>query len=202
MSVTINGSGTIGGLTAGGLPDGTVTAADLASTLDFTGKTVTLPAGVRGKILQVVQTTKGDIFSTTSTSFVDITGLSASITPSSSSSRILVMVSGAHGSGGAHSGFVRLTRDGTAIFVGDTASGYTSVSAGNSYGGSGDGNNNEMFTFSFVDSPATTSTRTYQLQLGAPQGGIIYVNTLGSNISGQAYSVRSPSSIILMEIAP
>jgi len=43
MAITINGSGTITGITAGGLPDGAVTADDLASTLDLSGKTVTLP---------------------------------------------------------------------------------------------------------------------------------------------------------------
>ena len=43
MAIVINGSGTITGISAGGLPDGTVTADDLASTLDLSGKTVTLP---------------------------------------------------------------------------------------------------------------------------------------------------------------
>ena len=45
MPVTINGSGSITGISAGGLPDGIIQAADLAS-------------GVGGKILQVLQTVK------------------------------------------------------------------------------------------------------------------------------------------------
>jgi len=49
MAITINGTGTITGISAGGLPDGSVVAADLASSLDLTGKTVTLPSGVGGK---------------------------------------------------------------------------------------------------------------------------------------------------------
>ena len=49
MSITINGSGTITGISAGGLPDGSVTAADIESSLDLTGKTVTLPSGTGGK---------------------------------------------------------------------------------------------------------------------------------------------------------
>ena len=52
MAITINGTGSITGLTAGGLPDGSVTAADIETSLDLTGKTVTLPSGTGGKILQ------------------------------------------------------------------------------------------------------------------------------------------------------
>jgi len=59
MAITINGSGTITGVSAGGLPDGSITADDLASTLDISGKTVTLPSNVggitTGKLLQVKQ---------------------------------------------------------------------------------------------------------------------------------------------------
>ena len=48
MAITINGSGTITGISAGGLPDGSVTAADLASSLDLSGKTITNmnPSGI------------------------------------------------------------------------------------------------------------------------------------------------------------
>jgi len=53
MAITINGTGSITGLTAGGLPDGSIVADDLASSLDLTGKTVTLPSGTGGKVLQV-----------------------------------------------------------------------------------------------------------------------------------------------------
>ena len=52
-----------------------------------------LPAGVGGKVLQVVQDTKTDQFETTSTSFSAVTSLSASITPSATSSKILIMCS-------------------------------------------------------------------------------------------------------------
>ena len=49
MAITINGTGSFTGLTAGGLPDGSVTAADIETSLDLTGKTVTLPSGTGGK---------------------------------------------------------------------------------------------------------------------------------------------------------
>ena len=57
MPITLNGSGTVSGISAGGLPDGIIQSADLAT-------------GVGGKILQVLQTIKTDVFSTTSTSYV------------------------------------------------------------------------------------------------------------------------------------
>lgn len=57
MPITINGSGTLTGISAGGYPDATVTADDLAATLDLSGKTVTLATGVGGKIVNVAQVT-------------------------------------------------------------------------------------------------------------------------------------------------
>ena len=62
MPITLNGSGTVSGISAGGLPDGIIQSADLAT-------------GVGGKILQVVQVAKTDTASTTSTTFGDVSGL-------------------------------------------------------------------------------------------------------------------------------
>ena len=80
MPITLNGSGTVSGISAGGLPDGIIQSADLA-------------AGVGGKTLQVVSTTKTNSQSTSSVnSYVDIAGFSLSITPSSTSSKIFVQI--------------------------------------------------------------------------------------------------------------
>ena len=70
-----------------------------------------------GKVGQVLQTVKTDTFTSTSTSFTDITGLSVSITPSSTSSKILVMahVMG-HGQNAANHGLFRLLRDSTVVY--------------------------------------------------------------------------------------
>ena len=62
----------------------------LPTTADGTVLTTTNPKS--GNIIQVVQSFKGDTFTTTSSTFVDVTGLSVSITPSSSSNKILVSV--------------------------------------------------------------------------------------------------------------
>ena len=77
MALAFAGNGTITGLSVGGLPDGTVDADTLAS-------------GVGGKVLQVLSTTKDDTWDTTSSSWVDVTGMSVDITPSATSSKILV----------------------------------------------------------------------------------------------------------------
>ena len=77
MPITLNGSGTVSGISAGGLPDGIIQSADLAS-------------GVGGKILQVVQTVKTDSFSVLNTTSTDITGMTVTITPASSNSKILI----------------------------------------------------------------------------------------------------------------
>jgi hypothetical protein len=87
--------------------DGAVTSSDFA-------------AGVGGKILQVVTAQKTDTFSTNSTSFVDVTGLSVSITPSSASSKILILASLSLGNDGTHCS-ARIYRDAVSIAKGDSA---------------------------------------------------------------------------------
>jgi len=96
MAITINGSGTITGLNAGGLPSGVVTDATLASSLDLTGKTVTLPAGTGGKVLQVVrsQYDTATIVNASPTQNVHVDfPFSVDITPTSSTSLMLVSIS-------------------------------------------------------------------------------------------------------------
>jgi len=93
MAITINGSGTITGITAGGYPDATVTADDLAATLDLSGKTVTLPSGTGGQILQVKHTRYETATSiNVSASYTDLPFYVA-ITPSSTTSSIIVSYS-------------------------------------------------------------------------------------------------------------
>jgi len=91
MAITINGSGTITGVSAGGLPDNCITADDLATTLDLSGNTITLPSGTGGKVLQVVHDDPIVNISSSATGGVELFNLS--ITPSSTSSKILALVS-------------------------------------------------------------------------------------------------------------
>jgi hypothetical protein len=152
-----------------------------------------------GSILQVVSVTKTDTYSTTSTTFADITGLTATITPSSTSSKILIFGSVMLGSNPNDTApFVRFARAGTAIAIGDAAGSRTQVTNGRLAPGTL--NNNSTFATQFLDSPATTSSRVYSIQLASEGSGIpVYVNRSASDSNSAAYT-RGVSSITLMEV--
>ncbi len=75
-----------------------------------------------GKILQVVQATKTDTFTTTSTSFTDVTGVTVDITPAATSSKILIIASIQVGGSSTVREALKLVRDSTDIHIGDAAS--------------------------------------------------------------------------------
>lgn len=176
------------------LADGTVGTSQIADASITSAK---LASGVGGKVLQVVSTHKNDDFSTASGSFIDVTGLSVSITPSSTSNKILVMFTivtdNTNASFGTH---IRLMRDSTEIAPARSDANYTS----SWHRFFGDTNISQITSFQFLDSPASSSALTYKLQI-KPQGGTSVVNRSGSNASSQAYSHKSSSSITVMEIA-
>ena len=156
------------------------------------GKTIT--GG--GKILQVVSVTKDTSFTTTSTSFTDITGLSVAITPSATSSKILVLMNVATGNTVSTAiTMTQLVRGSTAISIGasgetgEPATGYTSQ-AGYDMG---------QVAVQYLDSPSTTSETTYKLQLRSINGSqIATINRTGEYQSQQG---NVASGITLMEVA-
>jgi len=85
MPITINGSGTVTGLSAGGLPDGSITSADLAS------GAITAGALPTGSILQVVAASTHGSAYTSSSTFEDSGLCTASITTSVANSKLLVI---------------------------------------------------------------------------------------------------------------
>ena len=169
-------------ITSGSIADARLPATALNSNVDLTNLSASnltsgtiptarisaLPAGVGGKVLQVVQTVKLDIFSTTNnySNFTDITGFSVAITPSSSSNKILI-VAQISGSVTGTTQFFNLLRGSTTIFQPSSGSFKSTVAA--------DGMNTPHVTISFLDSPSTTSATTYKVQTAA-QGGTCYVN--------------------------
>lgn len=181
-------------------------ATGTALTLADSGDTLTLPSGATldiasgatltnsgtatgfGKVLQVLQATKNDIASTTSTTFADVSGLSVSITPSSTSNKILVFATVMTSNGfGSSAVKLNLLRDSTILGEGSTGTekasivnyGYTHSSALN-----------------WLDSPSTTSSTTYKIQFATDSGNVIYVNrnAIDANYTGS-------SSITVMEIS-
>jgi len=161
-----------------------------------------MPVTINGSgqvIVQVVQAVKTDTFSTTSTSFTDVTGLSVNITPTSSSNRILVMYQFLVTADPANAGVnMRLVRNSTPIFVGDAAS--TRPQATNA----GSSLNNFCWipmAGSFMDSPATTSATTYKIQIFNTSGSTSFVNRTQNDRDNPLYDARGASSITVMEIS-
>ena len=136
-----------------------------------------------GTILQVVNATFGTQTSTTSTSYTD-SGLTASITPSSATSKILIFAN-MTGLGVVNSSVsvrLRLNRGATGLAEFEREAGYLgSVSVEHAVGGS---------SISYLDSPATTSATTYKVQFLSSTGNTVYI-ALSSSVC----------SITMMEIA-
>ena len=159
-----------------------------------------LPTGAYGGIIQVVSTFKNDTFTTTSTSWTDITGLSVTITPSTTSSKILVTVDCKIGNEG-NGAYIKLVRDSTDIYKGDAQSGKLAC-LHQTYGGSDTGEGQYGLAFmggTFLDSPSTTSQVTYAVQWLREGSGTIYINRNSSDSSD--YVGRTASSITVMEVA-
>jgi len=194
MAITINGSGTVTGLAVGGLPDGTVDNDTIAAATIADAKM----ASGGGKVLQVVSITKTDTFTTAANNVeVAITGLAATITPSATTSKIKVDISISHGSSGVtHK--LRVKRGGTLIGAGD-ASG-NRHRAGIPLPLHADDNQAYASSFSYLDSPSTTSATTYSTYTIADNGvELLYVNR-SKNDANTATGGRYISTITLTEI--
>jgi hypothetical protein len=173
---------------------------DTNSTEYYTGSAwVAAGGGGGGGVLQVVSTTKTDTFTTSSTTFTDITGLSVTITPTSATSKIMVLVSlQASGQNGSNSSSSRLMRGATAIFIGDAASARDRASA-DIEGGLASNRVTSSQAPMFLDSPATTSSTTYTVQIKSTTAGNSYVNRGSADVDDSGHQ-RTASSITVMEI--
>ena len=194
MAIVINGSGTVTGLAVGGLPDGTVDAGTLATNSVDSAELVDgsidtahigtdqitsaiLPAG---SVLQVLSTTQGAYATSTSSTYVD-TGISQTITPSSTSSKIFVLISACIGNANsAKNNNVRIMRDSTELVS------FSRVM----FNGAGHSSAQQIFTY--LDSPSTTSAVSYKLQMMTDSGTLRLNDSSGDS---------STSVITLMEIA-
>ena len=125
-----------------------------------------VPTGGGGGIIQVVQTVKQDQFTTSSTSYVDVTGMSATITPKFSTSKILVMVMTT----------VQQTGTRTRFDIHNSTSGGRISGSSNGMQGAEGTSINMPCHMSFLHSPATTSATTYKLQMLNTGGSTSYFN--------------------------
>ena len=153
-------------------------------------------------VVQVKQTVKTDRFSTTSASAVDVTGLSVDITPQSASNKVLVSCCLNYGGDTNFYGGVLLKRGSTTISAGTDATGSQSAVT------IGVGGDNENFTFKvasasiqFLDSPNTTSTTTYKIQIFSPYNSEPFTINSSNSTADQNYIFAGTSTITVMEIA-
>lgn len=183
MAISINGStNVITGVAVGGLPDGIVDTDMLAA------GAVTAAKRGAGAILQVVYGETTTEVCNTSGSYTD-SGVTATITPSSTSNKILVIVSiqwFLYREATETNGSFKLLRGSTAISTHDNSvhieAGTTSQSRIISEGG---------YPIQILDSPSTTSSTTYKVQFRTGSGvGQVCVNRNSA-----------PSCITLMEVA-
>ncbi len=155
---------------------------------------------VTGQILQVVSTTKTDTFTMTSSTFADITGFSASITPSATSSKIFVMYSFDSWASELSNQFMtQLLRDSTPVGIGAEAGIRPRTTTG--MRGTGTNDTVQSNAAQFLDSPATISAITYKVQGRCTVNGqTAHVGRSGTDNNTANYS-RSIATITLMEVA-
>ena len=178
MAITINGNGTVSGLTAA-------------------------PNLTTGKILQVKQTVKTDTASTnTLDTFEDISGMSVAITPSATNSKILIMVDMRLSTNTNRNVVYRIMRGSTALHIGDTASNRTRATGGIRI--TDDAKHEaQSETAIFLDSPGVDTALTYKVQWCQTYdtgGESSYINRSyadGDSNDRQRYS----STITVMEVA-
>ena len=153
-----------------------------------------------GKVLQMQNVIKSDVFTTTSTSLVDVTGLTVSITPTLATSTILVMTTFMYSSNSG-TGYPRVVmkRDSTTIFAGTPVSLRPgALNQTNVY--NADSNYALQVAANFIDSPATTSALTYKIQALQTSGNTTRIGATGDDPDSASFGPRFASSIVLLEI--
>jgi len=156
-----------------------------------------LPAGASGGgIIQIVSATKTDTFTTSTLSYVDVTGLSVTITPSSSSSKIW-LIGSMNASNTSNNVAFRFVRDSTAIALGDAAGSRprgTTCSLR-----TGDSGAIKSYNMNFVDSPSSTSAITYKIQVLTTESTTHINRSVDDDNSSTR--PRTTSTITVMEVS-
>ena len=197
MPITINGNGTVTGLSVGGLPDGCVDSDTLASSVST------------GKVLQVLQDIKTDDYSANSSgsTIYTVTGLEKAITLASASNKVLVQVQlhtdcYTSGYNGIH-WWINRTTSGSdnKLHVGEQIGSNRNRGTG-SGGRAYDGVHPYSDSAVFLDTPGSVGAHTYNIKWkdGNADGGTLYINR-GSNDSDATSHTICISSITLTEIA-
>jgi hypothetical protein len=158
-----------------------------------------------GKIIQVVSTTKNDVFSSsTGSAWTDITGMTVTTaTLASTSSKVLVVLSiGDITNYTGHAGVKIVDGSGSDItdFIGDAGSSRTRATSGSFYSNAHGGGVGHHITMTVLDATTgSTTARTYKVQFHQAGGGTLYMNR-SHNDSDNSQNYRGMSTITAMEI--
>ena len=159
-------------------------------------------AGTDRYVVQVKQAVKTDKFSTTSATAVDVTGLSVDITPQSANNKVLVSCSLNWGGSNNVYGGVLLKRGSTTLSPSTAATGNQIATT---FGLGGDNENftfkTHMATYQFLDTPNTTSSTTYKVQVLSSYNSETFTINAPNNDADDVYIVKGTSTITVMEIA-
>ena len=156
-----------------------------------------------GRIIQVVSATKTNTFTTSNSSYVDISGLSVSITPKETASKILILfgVFGSNSSSGSRWA-VRMVKDtgsgSSAIAVGDAVGNRGQVTGTSET--SGGGGNMKCFSGNHLDTAGQTTAITYFFQVACVDGNTTKINASVADTNSASYG-RTASYITAMEVA-
>jgi hypothetical protein len=132
---------------------------------------------------------------------VDVTGLSASITPTSTSNKILVHYSVHMGQNAQYYlSAGDITRNGTAIALADADGSRQRATFGTQDGGNIHGST-YCYAGSYLDSPSSTSSLTYQIRIRSEGGNTVWVNRGNEADGDSSVTQRLISMITLMEVA-
>lgn len=180
-----------------GEDDSNTTFSALLNRLGSSTSTQIAKALYSGRVIQTVVTTKSTTFSASTLNvWTDVTGLSATITPRFSTSKILVIVNTTLGGATLAINYLRTLRNGTVIGVG-ASSGQVQANAQSRVM---DTYTQESVSWAIYDEPATTSSITYKVQVGSNVVNAAHVNRSDNDSSGWN-AMRPISTITLLEIA-
>jgi hypothetical protein len=154
--------------------------------------------GSTGSIIQVVQVVKTDTFTGTANgTALMVSGLSATITPSSATNKILIIGHIMYSSTATtYGGWFK--RGSTDIGLGDGSGSKQRVSMGMAL--ASDSNQSNTFVYSYLDSPLTTAATTYQFYVNNDNSNAIYINR-SVNDQDNSTGKRGISTVTLMEVA-
>ena len=171
--------------------DGYQAIADLGDAIDATVFALAAPKS----------TNKTDTFTTTAVAtWTDITGLSVTITPSTNTKKILLMANVSIGVNNDVFPLLRFVRNSTAVGIADTAGSRTLATSGRYFNIGGTGTlTNGTIPMLFIDSPATTSSITYKIQVYQNAAGTIAINR-NHNDADNVGTYRAISNITVIEV--